>query len=373
MPKRTYPYEPDYAVPPGWVLDERLEANGISQAEFARRCGRSPKLISEIVSGKAPIEAKTALQFERVLGVDAGIWLGLERDYRLHQARKAEALEAEASAAWMRGFSVAELMKRGVIQKVTSAGEKVTELLNLFGVASKEAWNTRYESMAVAYRQSKSFESKKPDLTAWLRLVEIGAEAQLLVEYDRSAFLKALEGIKQLTRAEIPQALEDARLLCNDAGVALVWVKQLPGARVSGAAWWLEPRKPVIALSARHLSDDHLWFSLFHEAAHILFHSKRNVFVNWGNGDVDAEEVEANDWAERFLLSPSAWQHFVASGAYLDEVSICNFALEQGIAPGIVLGRLQHEGLLGWDSLSHLKVRLEWSEDGSQLSAAMAG
>ena len=26
------PYSPDYAVPPGWVLEERLEAHGISQA-----------------------------------------------------------------------------------------------------------------------------------------------------------------------------------------------------------------------------------------------------------------------------------------------------------------------------------------------------
>ena len=33
-----------------------LDAHDISQAEFARRCGRSPKLISEIIAGKAPIE-----------------------------------------------------------------------------------------------------------------------------------------------------------------------------------------------------------------------------------------------------------------------------------------------------------------------------
>ena len=55
-------YRPDYAVPPGWVLEERLESQGMSQAEFARRCGRSPKLISEIIAGKAPLEPQTALQ-----------------------------------------------------------------------------------------------------------------------------------------------------------------------------------------------------------------------------------------------------------------------------------------------------------------------
>ena len=161
----------------------------------------------------------------------------------------------------------------------------------------------------------------------------------------------------------MPQALEDARLLCNEAGVALVWVKPLPGARVSGAAWWLEPRKPVIALSARHLSDDHLWFSLFHEAAHILLHRKKNVFVDWGNGDVDAKEIEANDWATRFLISPSAWKGFLDT-SHLGAINVQRFAEEQGIAPGIVVGRLQHEELLAWEShLNSLKVRLEWTVD----------
>ena len=87
----TNQYLPDYAVPPGWVLAERLSTQGISCAEFARRCDRSAKLISEIISGKAPIEPKTALQFERVLGVDADIWLGIEKDYRMRQTEEAEA------------------------------------------------------------------------------------------------------------------------------------------------------------------------------------------------------------------------------------------------------------------------------------------
>lgn len=76
----------DSAVPPGWCLKERLEVQGISHAEFARRCGRSATLISEIIAGKAPLEPETALQFEKVLGVDANIWLGIEVEYRLHRA-----------------------------------------------------------------------------------------------------------------------------------------------------------------------------------------------------------------------------------------------------------------------------------------------
>ena len=72
------------------VLEEHLEVHGISQAEFARRCGCTTQLISEIVAGRAPVEAETALLFEKELGLAASIWLGIEKRYRLHQMRIAE-------------------------------------------------------------------------------------------------------------------------------------------------------------------------------------------------------------------------------------------------------------------------------------------
>ncbi|MDE0633188.1 MAG: HigA family addiction module antitoxin [Caldilineaceae bacterium] len=364
MAPTTYQFQPDYAVPPGWVLEERLEANGISQAEFARRCGRSPKFISDIIAGKAPVEAKTALQFEKVLGISANIWLGIEKRYRLHQMREAEAREAEASADWASSFPVKELVERGAISKLSSVGELVTELLAFFGVASTRAWQSKYGAANVAYRHSPSFKSDETALAAWLRLAEIEAERQESVDYDRAAFKAALRNMRRLTCAELPKSLADAQQLCKSAGVALVLVRPFPKAHLSGAAWWLTPRKPVIALSARHKSDDHLWFSLFHEAAHIMLHSKKDVFVDGPNGDADAEEAEANEWAARFLLPQSAWNRFVASGEYRTGDAICGFAAEQGIAPGIIVGRLQHEGRLPWNSrMNRLKVRLEWRDD----------
>ena len=96
-PTTTNQHEPDYAVPPGWILKERLDAHGLSSAELARRCGRSAKLISEIVAGRAPVEPKTALQFEKVLGVAADIWLGIEKDYQLHRTRAAA---TQKNAVW---------------------------------------------------------------------------------------------------------------------------------------------------------------------------------------------------------------------------------------------------------------------------------
>ena len=355
----TNQFNPDYAVPPGWVLQERLQAEGISHAEFARRCGRSPKLVSEIISGKAPLEPGTALQFEKVLGVDASIWLGIESEYRLHRAREAEAENAAASAEWVKAFPVGDLVKRGCFQSPVSNVDAVSKLLAFFRVASVDAWDTRYGRANVAYRHSRSFKSNEAALATWLRLGEIEAELQDCAEYSESRFKHALRDIRGLTREPVAEALQQTRKLCNEAGVALVLVQPLPKTALSGAAWWLSPRKAVIQLTARHKSDDHLWFSFFHEAAHILLHSKKGVFVDETNGD-DAElEAEANEWASNILIPRSAWEQFVATSPRSAHV-VRAFAGQQGIAPGIVVGMLQHVGCLPWTHLNGLKVRLAW-------------
>jgi HTH-type transcriptional regulator/antitoxin HigA len=81
-------WNPDFAVPPGEYLAEQLDARGWSLTELARRCGKSPKMISAIINNKNPIEPDTALALERVLGVKAEIWNGLESDWRLFEARR---------------------------------------------------------------------------------------------------------------------------------------------------------------------------------------------------------------------------------------------------------------------------------------------
>ena len=359
MVTATNQFSPDYAVPPGWILEERLEVEGISHAEFARRCGRSPKLISEIISGKASLEPGTALQFEKVLGVDASIWLGIESEYRLHRAREAEAHLAAASEQWLKAFPVQDLVRRGCFQRPESDTDAVSKLLAFFRVGSVDAWTARYGLANVAYRHSPKFKSNEVALATWLRLGEIEAEGQACAEYNESRFRHATRTIRGLTREPIDEALQQTERLCNETGVALALVRPLPKTALSGAARWLSPRKAVIQLTARHKSDDHLWFSFFHEAAHILLHSKKGIFVDEANGDDDGLEAEANEWASNILIPKSAWEQFVATSPRSAHV-VTAFAEEQGIAPGIVVGMLQHKGFLPWTHLNGLKVRLAW-------------
>ena len=355
----TYAYEPDYAVPPGQVLEEHLDAREMSHAEFARRCGRSPKLISEIIAGKAPVEPRTALQFERVLGMDASIWLGIDAEYRLHKAREAERAKANEVVEWARRFPVNELVKRRAIEKPRTPAERVSTLLSFFGVASVESWELKYASAQVAYRHSPSFESNQYALAAWLRLGELKAERIECSTYDDSTFRQVLHRVRGLTAQKSAEILPVAEQLCAQSGVAFTIVKQLPKTPLSGASRWLTPQKALIQLSGRHLREDQLWFSFFHEAAHILLHGKKHIFVDKDNGEKTDEDVEADRWASDFLVPRAEWNKFVRAARFSAR-SVQQFARRQGVAPGIVVGRLQHEEAIPWSNLNSLKVGLEW-------------
>ena len=359
----TQEFTPDYAVPPGWILDERLEAMGMSHAEFARRCGRSPKLISDIINAKAPIEPETAIQFEHVLGMNARIWIGMESDYQLHAARAERAVEAEKSStkAWYSRFPIREMVQRESIPKPSNELEGISQVLSFFGVGTPEAWSARYEAGGVAFRSSLAFKSEPAALACWLREGEIQAETQSCSPFNLASFKKALREIHALTREQITDALPRTVELCNSAGVSFALVKEYKKTSLSGAARWLTPKKALIQLSARHKSDDHLWFSFFHEAAHIILHSKKEVFIDGVNRSDEAIEHEANEWAANFLVPKEQFEQLAVSKP-ISATKVLEFAESQGVAPGIVVGMLQHARIIPWNQLNSLKVRYVWNQ-----------
>lgn len=94
MEQRTYPYCPDYATPPGYVLEDHLEAKGLTPAEFARRHSLPAELIEGVLNGSAPIDADLAALFGREFSLEAGLWLRMETIYR----NRLEQLERKAAA-----------------------------------------------------------------------------------------------------------------------------------------------------------------------------------------------------------------------------------------------------------------------------------
>lgn len=70
------------------LLEEFLRPLGISQSAFALRLGISFPRLNEIIRGKRGVTPDTALRLERVLGMPAGFWLGLQLDWDLWHAMR---------------------------------------------------------------------------------------------------------------------------------------------------------------------------------------------------------------------------------------------------------------------------------------------
>lgn len=353
-------YRPSYAVPPGETLRETIEAYGMSQAELAERTGRPKKTISEIITAKAAITAETALQFERVLGVSASFWNNLERNYQEARALMREEEHLQAKVAWLKNFPIKQLIKLGWIPQQNEPLKQMQALLNFFGVAGIEEWKALWMSPQAVYRKSAAFKNNPYATAAWLRKGEIDAAAIQCEPHDAAMFEGALKTIRTLT-TKPPETFEPEMVkLCAEAGVAVTFVPELPGTRVYGVTRWLNPNKALIQLSLRGKSDDHLWFTFFHEAGHILYHGKREVFIEEKDRQVNKAEQEADRFAQNILIPEAAYKAFISNDRF-DSASIGRFAKNNSIAPGIVVGRLQHDKVIHFSKGNNLKTHFRFT------------
>lgn len=359
----------DWAIPPGDFLADTLEALSMSQAELAARTGRPAQAINEIVRGRKAITADTALEFERVLGVPAHIWLGLENEHQLTLARlrEREALNEEVSLAGE--FPVKEMERRGWLQRspVRDSAARVGALQHFFGVATLRAVLDGRTVPAGALRVSEKAKVKKGSLLAWLRQGEIEAAAIDTASFDKKAFEEAIHQIRTLSREHPEVFVPEMRRLCSDAGVALVLVPELPGTGANGCTRWLSRSKAVIQLNLRNRWADVFWFTFFHEAGHVLQRRFGQVIVDLTDRVGDGDEADADRFAADLLIPPDRWEEF-ATTASPSESAVRDFADQLKIHPGIVVGRAQRELWGRYDVLNSLRVRYEW-ENSAKLTA----
>ena len=70
------------------LLEECIKPLGYSIATFALKLGTSRKNLSEIVNCKVKISPEMALKIEKALNSRADLWLDLQTQYDLWQARQ---------------------------------------------------------------------------------------------------------------------------------------------------------------------------------------------------------------------------------------------------------------------------------------------
>ena len=330
-------FEPDYAVPPGETLLAYLDDRDMTQTDLAKRLDVSLKHVRQIAKGAAGISPDLAVRLGRVLGPSATFWAALDAKYQADKARIADEEELENWTGWANEFPVKELQSRGYIAKGLTGPKLVQGLLSFLAISHPD----QHEPLPVPFRKSAKVPSNPDALTAWVRAGRIQANKQKCAEFDPDVFRDALLDIRALTFLDAEEWAPQLVERCADAGVAVVFVPTFKHARANGAAHWASPSKAIIQLSRRYVWEDIFWFSFFHEAGHILLHRKKEIFVDDGGSRNEEQEDEANRFAARMIV-PTKYERRLGA-LRVDQVEA--FAQQIGIAPGCVIGRMQHDGL----------------------------
>jgi Zn-dependent peptidase ImmA (M78 family)/plasmid maintenance system antidote protein VapI len=360
-------FSPDWVSPPGDTIAAILAKRGVSERDFALRIRRTLNDVEALIRGRAPITAEIARELADVLGSTESFWAKREASYRQGMERLRSKSSQPESVDWLNEVPVKEMVERGWVGPVSDTTDTVEACFRFFGVSSVGSWRESYRDPleSATFRTSKSFTSHPGAVAAWFRRGEILASQIRCSAWDRGRFEKEMLNIRPLTRWRNPAVfIPELTKRCADCGVAVVVLRAPDMCKASGACLFLSPRRPLILLSGRHLSDDHLWFTFFHEAGHLILHGDNYIFVD-DEGAVEEysarEEDEANIFAANILVPPEHQGELERLTA--NKVAVMRFAVRVGVSRGIIVGQLQNRGIIGHNMLNGLKQRYTWGQD----------
>ena len=359
--RSTQRFMPTWASPPGETISDILRRRKLTVPVFARRLGWEPSEVDDLLRGHTAVTAETAQLLAQILGASAAFWSSREFQFREDVARLTDSEQPAAKKAWLGELPLRDMKKFGWIPRHSRPVDQADACLHYFGVRTIEAWLEKYRDLnsVVAFRTSGTFQSAAGAVAAWFRRGELEASTIECNSWNADKLRSVLPTLRSLSRKKAPEIfLPELRKQCADCGVVMAVVRAPNGCRASGATRFIAPDKALLLLSFRYRSDDHFWFTFFHEVGHLLLHGKKALFIEGTDMLSTHEEEEANEFSAELLI-PRQYHSDLPSivGSYKD---VMRFARRIGVSPGIVVGQLQHKGLLARNQMNYLKYRYAW-------------
>lgn len=338
-------YNNKVAFHPGYYIKEIVEESGLTQEDFARRLGTTPKNLSVLLRGDQTLSIDIALKLSRMLGTTIAYWLNLQQSYdeKLAEMQCDEELKKEREVFKLIDYNYFRdnFGLPNIPRQIDEQIKHVREFLSVSSLTVLEEKN-----LAVSFRSYSETLSKSNIVNA-NAMVQIAVNKTLKREapkYDKKKFEKAVEFAVTQTKNHAT-FFPEIRERFEEAGVVVVALPNLKNSGVNGATKKVDGKIMLMVNDRRHYADT-FWFTLFHEIGHII------------NGDLgisfsDEKEDEANSFAKNMLIPEDKYKEFLNSYEYFNEHSIREFADEIDRDPGIVLGRLLNE-----KKVSHTNVSL---------------
>ena len=357
--------EPNWASPPGATITRVMKTREIDHSEFADAVGLKAHEFEALLNGKLRLNDRLAEALAEQLGSTARFWLARDKDY-LKELARLGAADVTAIDQWAQSMPVASMKRFGwlaVDSRRKSARNNA--LLTFFDCKSIQEWGQRYSAGvgAVAFRTSLTFASDGMATLVWLRAGEAQLFSSPRAGFDQEAFKRILPSLKRLSAFKRPATiLQRLREACAVVGVSITTARAPDGCRASGASWFDASGRPVIHLSFRHLSEDHFWFTFFHEAAHVILHGQSHIDgegVELMMADTETQEDEANAYAQAILLPDDIRQDLLDRQA-LSAKAIMRAAKAAKVTAGVIVGQLEKAEAIQHGKFSFLKHRYRW-------------
>lgn len=349
-------FNPRWASPTGDTIRDVLEVKGLRHDEFAALLGVDSVSVEQLLEGSLEISVGMAASLTEHLGGSVHFWMARESDYRqdLRRLRDSELVESR--------LPLKHMMFHGWLQASDDWAERVDTVRDFFGAHPGQDLAEAIDAITqkVRLRPSQTFGVEIDGLASWLRQAQREAKDLRPQVWDPAGLRSRLSQLKQLSKLrDIQEALASARALLHSHGIALFVIPAPPGVPVSGAATSDIDGSRLIVLSGRYRSDDHLWFTFFHELGHHLDADHQGVACGDPLLDTNSEpaEIRADRFAAEVLLPHQAVQGLRPPRTVRQLVAL---ARAHDVSPGVVLGQLQHRGIVDFGRLEKAKRRYDW-------------
>jgi len=349
---------------PGDSIQEHINHIAMSQAELAERLGRSIPKLNELIKGKAPITKETATKLEYVLDVPASFWLNLERSYQ-DELLEIEQMEHLAQCEeWVSSFPLAKMKSFGLLPDTRKKNELANSLLKFFRVASPMQWSDIYNGSSLAFKIELRHTSEPQAISVWLRIGELQADKIKVTSFDKKVLRNSLDKIQDISYQHSDTWLEELQALCASCGVALVYTPCIAKAPIYGATRWIKNNSvPLIQMTDRKKDYNAFWFTFYHELGHILYHGKKDIFIDGIESITpdNEKEAEADAFAARMLLSDKERNELFQYPNF-DRELILQLSKKFKKHPGIVVAQVQrrYHNLYKNVELNSLKTKVKF-------------
>ena len=351
---------PIVAIAPGETIRENMGFLGMNQKELAARLDITPKHLSNIINGNAPITYDTALKLELIIGPSAQFWMNLETNYQLNKARLEEQDKLETDLEILKEIPYKEMSEFGWLQKTSNRKERVLHCRSFFGVGELSSIRRSYD---VAFRKQKQIkEISNLGVLAWLRRAEIEGLNVEVDNFNKRKLRSLIPTFREMTLKKPDEFFQEMQKRCAECGIALLLIPYLPKTYICGVTIWRND-KAILALSAMGKRADRFWFTFFHELVHLINHSSKEFHISYDNKE---EESEADLEASNYLIPEKQYKNFIDNYDYSVKDNIIKYSRDIGIAPFILLGRLQHDELLDYHYYRNLIPSFEIVNDNEE-------